>query len=585
MPSFLLPPKVDPHAGQRRYAEWHDQLVDIHDAFPSDIVRTSHLHGARCTVEQLFATGEIHGVVDAAGEKFEVYARADDAEPSTGCTCDDAIGDRFCWHQVKFVDALLDQLESLKSPLTSSILKGEFSRGRADYDRFTTDPEELAIRRLNALLDQEPMLDPEDAPAGDDSLPVIAERRQQRIAWEFGFFEDKFVVTPMLQLQKKRGTGFTKGKKLSLQQVVHDVDLPLSDVDRRVVACIRRHTGDYYYGGRIHFSLNPFDALPWLVDQPHVRLIGESCELVRAPLFLTLLRRQQDSKWGFALTDDQGQPHDTGLICSHDAFLKIDDDNYVMVLSETTSDNVHFMREAIELGQFDDDQLDAVIEKMRPLQKRISLRLPESHAGPILNEPAPLALLLRTRSDGTLDYGIRFRDAAGKLRRAGTDPMVVTVQRDGKPVQVQRIASEEFQRTREITESLDLEIDPQSGFGTIADFAAALDLLERLQSSELDVEVLWDKKSEQPISVLGGLTSKNVRVDITHKRNWFGVTGECDFGDKKVPLKELLDGLSSVTGDAIQGDFIRIGDGGWARISASLRKRLNRLHDATHGDR
>ncbi|GAA4471858.1 DEAD/DEAH box helicase [Novipirellula rosea] len=584
LPSFLLPPKADPNAGRRRYSQWHDRLVDMLNAFPHAIARQSNFNHVRCSAEQVFSTGEFHGVVIAARNKFEVFARVDDAEPSTGCNCDDAAGKQACLHQYEFVDYLLDQLEFLNSPLSRNIIQGTFASGKANYARFEIDLKERAIRRLNALLDFNSSLTSDDVASGDDSLPVLQEQRVQRVAWDFKLEDGYISVGPVLQMQKKRGGGYTKGKKLSLDRIVKEVDLPLTTADRRVVAGIVRDDESYYYGGS-GLILDAFHTLPLLVDQPNVMLDGEPCQIVRASIYLALLPLKQSGKWAFGFTDENGKIPETKVLCTPEAFLGIDSENRVLYLSEMNGENVELMRDAMGLGQFDDDQIDAVIEKVRPLQKRISLRLPESHAGPIIQEPATLALLLRSRSDGAMDYGIRFRDAAGILRRPGADPMVVTIMREQKSVQVQRVATDEFQRAQQIAESLDLEIDDSTGFGTITDFRTALSVIEQLQSNELDIEVLWDKRSEKPISVLGSLSSKNVRVDITSKRNWFGITGECDFGDTKVPLKELMDGLSSVTADAIQGDFVRVGDGGWARISDSLRERLNRLHDATHADR
>ncbi|WP_236622295.1 DEAD/DEAH box helicase [Novipirellula maiorica] len=584
LPSFILPPKIDPNVGLHRHAQWHDRLVDIFNAFPPTIKHLTRDQDVRCSVKQVFSAGEFHGVVVTSQDKPEVFARVDDADFLTGCTCDDAGGKRICVHQYEFVDYLLDQLEFMRSPLSRDVIKGNFAKGKANYDRFEVDLKERAFRRLNALIDFESSMASEDDPAGDDSLPVLQERRAQRVAWDFQFNDGYVTVSAMLQMQKKRGDGFTKGKKLSLDRLVKEVDLPLSTADRRVVAGITRDDEGYYYGGS-GLILDAFYALSRLVNQPNLMFDGEPCQLVRAPICIALLPLKQSGKWAFGFTDENGKTREGKLLCTRSAFLSIDAKNQVLHLSEMDGENIELMRDVVGLGVFEDDQIAAVTEKVRSLQKRISLRLPESHAGPIIREQAPLALLLRSRSDGAMDYGIRFRDAAGILRCPGADPMVVTVTRDGKPVQVQRDPVEEFQRAQKIAESLDLQIDDSTGFGTTTDFHAALRVIERLQTSDLDIEVLWDKTSEKPISVLGSLSSKNVRVDISSKRNWFGISGECDFGDKKVPLKELLDGLSTATADEIQGDFIRVGDGGWARISDSLRKRLNRLHDAAHADR
>ncbi|GAA5506979.1 DEAD/DEAH box helicase [Novipirellula caenicola] len=584
LPSFLQPPKIDPDAGLRRHMQWHDRLVDIINAFPAGIADPSSDRYVECSVEQVFSTGEFHGVATVARNRFDVYARVDDAEAPTGCTCDDAGGNRVCLHQVKFVDNLLDQLEYVRSSLSRDVIRGNFAKGKPSYERFEADLKERVLRRLNALVEREAELTSRYESAADDSLPILSKLRAQRVVWNFQLEEGYLIVNPVLQMQKKRGDGFTKGKKIGLDRIVKETTLPLTDADRRVAKGIRRNENNYYFGGS-GFVLDPFYALPRLVNESNVLFENEPFQIVRTPMCLSLLPLKQKGKWAFGFTDEYGKIREAKLICTHDAFLSIDTANRVLYLGESEDENVDLMRDVVAIGVFEDDQLDAVIQQVRPLQKRISLRLPESHAGPILCEHAKLALLLRTRSDGAMDYGIRFRDAAGMLRCPAADPMIVTVMRDGKSVQVQRSAAAENQQVEKIAEALDLEIEDSSGFGTIGDFRTALDVIERLKSSDLEIEILWDKSSEKPISVLGSLSSKNVRVDITSKRNWFGISGECDFGDKKVPLKELLNGITSATADGIEGDFIRIGDGGWARISDSLRKRLKRLHDATHADR
>ncbi len=133
LPSFLLPPKIDPNAGRRRYSQWHDRLVDILNAFPHAIARQSNFSHIRYSAEQVFSTGGFHGVAVAARNKFEVFARVDDTEQSTGCNCDDAAGKQACLHQYEFVDYLLDQLEFQNSPLSRNIIQGTFAKGKANY--------------------------------------------------------------------------------------------------------------------------------------------------------------------------------------------------------------------------------------------------------------------------------------------------------------------------------------------------------------------------------------------------------------------------------------------------------------------
>ncbi len=582
-PAFLEPPKQDPYQGRRRHREWFDRLIEVSESFPDAITATSPKAALQFVVDQIFSAGEFLGFVYEKDQTFATFVRVDGTHPKAGCTCDVSSGRFPCVHLFDFTNYLLDELEQPNTWLTHTVTKGAFDPGRANYERFQVDRKQQTLRQLDKLLNRESEWSHEKEAFSDAALPPLAVEHTQRLVWDFKFSDGELEVHPLLQQQKKRHDGYTKGRRVSLDRLAHQVELPLSDADRRVAGCIK-HAHNPHYGIFTPF-LSPLDALSNLVNHPHVQFEGTACKIVRSPLQLTLLRSGELDQWSFVSTDEQGQPEDGTLINTSTAFLRIDQANHVLYLSEMSTENVSLIKELRALGEMEANQIESITEKVRPLQHRISLRLPEAYAGPVVSEEARLALLLRSRRDGALDYGIRFRDAAGHLRRPGAEPMVVSVERDGKTIQIQRHSTDEFRRAHDLVDSLALPIDNHTWLGTISEFHTGLHVIEQLQACELDIEILWDKTSEKPITVLGSLNNANVRVDITSKRNWFGITGECDFGNTKMPLKELLDDLSRSSDDAIQGDFVRIGDGGWARISASLRQRLRSLQEATHTDR
>jgi SNF2 family DNA or RNA helicase len=119
----------------------------------------------------------------------------------------------------------------------------------------------------------------------------------------------------------------------------------------------------------------------------------------------------------------------------------------------------------------------------------------------------------------------------------------------------------------------------------VVDFGKAIDLIERLQTHESNVEVLWDKTSEPPIHVLGTVSSQNVRVGIAQKRDWFNLTGTCMVGDKEFDIVTLMDSLRSDAEGTRYGDYVKIKDGGWAKISDQLRKSLMQIRDSVNQER
>ncbi len=560
---------------------WFDALLGVMDMFPGELDAHIRQRRIRWKVDKLYQRGEIQGIGTIGHRTYHVFACSDGGMPPAGCSCEASRGEFPCVHGLEFLDYVTDELEDSSSRLSNRINRGQFDQGDPDRTRFKLDVYAHTMATLDDLIKAQRGLQADDVP--DDALPEIQSCVEQRVVWNFDFEDGQLSVDALLQQRKKRGDGFTKGKKLSLEKVCTDFGLPLSPVDKQIVTHITSESSYYY--GRKSYSLDLFGALGELVGQSNVMLGGEPCDVRRRPLVLTLAKTATEDCWRFRLTDELGDSNIGVVVAGHDTTVAVDRERRRLVLSKTTEQRVQLARQLLSLGAFKDDQLADVVKKVRPLQKRITLRLPAEHGGQLLVEDAPLAILLRSRSDGSLDFGVRVRDSAGALRQPGADPTIVTAERDGKTVQLQRLAASEYQRAKKLIDQLGVKLSEEQWFGSITGFHIGLALIEKLQTGDLDVEVLWDKSSEKPVSVLGNLTSKNVRVDITSKRNWFGVTGECDFGKQKLPLADLLAGMGAATVDDMQGDYLRVGDGQWARISEKLRARLKRLQDATHQDR
>jgi len=291
------------------------------------------------------------------------------------------------------------------------------------------------------------------------------------------------------------------------------------------------------------------------------------------------------TKWGFRFTGGSCDLKGRHFVNGEDAIASFDLNSSVIGYSELSEIAVRTIKTLLQFPPVAEDHLHALVEKGRHLQKVISLTLPESVAGPIQDSLAVPCVVLRSRVDGTLDFGLRVRDSADTLLKPGKQPSIRSTVIDGKPVQLRRDLVREEATVAELASKLGLLVTASDDWnGSIHDFGQGLTLLEALQHEQENVEVLWDSTSEKPPKMLGSLSGKNVRVDITSKRNWFGISGQCDFGSHTMPLDELLQNLSSST-DSMRGDFMRIGDGQWARVSESLRERLTRLKDATNIDR
>src|SRR5690606_24407821 len=130
-----------------------------------------------------------------------------------------------------------------------------------------------------------------------------------------------------------------------------------------------------------------------------------------------------------------------------------------------------------------DQHAALLFEKARRLQTVLPLRLPEDVGGDVLPEPTNAVVLLRSCADGTLDYGLRVRDAAGRLHRPGAPPALRPDVVEDKPVQRLRHLGEEIERLQSLAAQLGVEDCSAAGWnGMLCDFSAGLKLIESLQS-------------------------------------------------------------------------------------------------------
>ncbi|TWU57274.1 DEAD/DEAH box helicase [Rubripirellula reticaptiva] len=499
--------------------------------------------------------------------------------PPAGCWCSDSEGEGPCVHGYGFVSYLVTQLKQQGTELRKRIENQDIDEGELDLKRFAPDRSKLALREIDRMLASNLVVTDEV----DAGLPELSQIKEQRICWDVIFHDDYIHLRPVLQQRKKRGGGFTKGRAISLEKLRNNSSLPLSPIDQRVVQHIELDSDRYYYS-RSEYTIDEFAALVELVGADNVVADGVSIEVKRRPLVLAIIQR--DAFCDFRIADEQGNcKEELPMVVNQESLAALDLPNQIVYISQSGEQVIGIVKRLVSMPPISVEHRAGLIAKARELQKVVTIRLDEADGGPVVAESAPLAVLLRSRTDGALDLAIRIRDAGGTLRRPGIEPTIRSATRDGKPIQIQRLLDDELRRGHAAVRSLGVSVDRENWFGSIADFRAGLSLLEKLQSGDNEIEVLWDQSSAQPISVLGNLTSKNVRVDISSKRNWFGVTGECNFGGKTMPLKALLDGLATSDNDEVSGDYLKVGESQWARVSQQLRERLKKLRDATNSDR
>ncbi|MCM2373036.1 DEAD/DEAH box helicase [Aporhodopirellula aestuarii] len=602
--------------------QWYDYLEGLYYAAPENLQRESH--GFRYRVTEVYSTGEFHGVCTDAKRDYPVFAKASLVEPPAACGCPISQGEAPCPHAVEFVRYLAQELANSRSKLYHRVQTKQFTRGEPSYKEFECDPLQKALGELDLAMQD----------AGDFDTDTILEndtvaRREvvggNRLAWRIENGKYGLDLFPVSQQPKKRGGGYTKGRRIKLESAVRDRTIHRTDQDRRVLDCVEYE--ESYYSYRDDTILDPFDAARRLVGAPNV-YVDSAQMVVRADelefeliqvdghyKMFTLLAgddeatKQVDREFAVAkyrrrIAGEQFE-NDVILIASRDgAILQLNLRRNLLSVIDVDAEDIKLIVAMTELPPVPIDQADELLKRLQRIQNRLTIRLPETLLGTIVDVPSIPVVLLRSNSDGSLDVALRIRDAEGRIRYPGASPAISIGQQDGKPTQFRRDVAQELRQSEQLIDKLGLThmaqnetLETERYAAHIDDFGDVLNVIEQLQSWSTDVsrhreadempapEVLWDRNSEKPVSVLGSISSNNVRVEINRKRNWFGISGQCDVGGKKLELGELLQNLSSEDAGNVHGDFIQLKDGQWARIGEKLRRRLTRLRDATHADR
>jgi len=542
---------------------------------PRSFVVQRVIRGAAFKDFKVYPSGEIQAVGSFDGVSYNIFVDPQRGRPPAGCSCDQSEGEYPCPHVYALVLYLIKHLREPDARLTALFSEQGFTPGSLDRSIFKPDLELLAISKLDSIISSD-----HQSHESGEVLPPSKKKAIERLVWNVSVANRSVAVTAMIQKENKRGNGFNKPKETSFDRLLTSNDLQLAPIDRQMLEVAIQKRDTYGYGGL--WNVDVLKALQVLANHSLVFVNGHEGRIEHQAFVFGM--NKISGQWVFQLEDQRGQPIHRECYLLRNAIIRIDANTNVVTFSEGDFDGYKML---MEFPPVSEKHAETLFEKARNLQGRLPLRLPEEVGGPLVEDRVGLLILLRSRADGVLDYGLRVRDSSGRIRLPGATPAVRTEAIDGKPIQKRRDLAEEVARCLQLAKRLEIEPNHTEGWhGAIDSWETGLLLIERLQTSADEVEVLWEKSSDRRLTVLGQLSSKNVKVDITSKRDWFGISGTCDFGTQTLPLDQLLESLPAAFGPSdLQGDYVQIAKGQWAKVSADLRTRLMRLRDAMHSDR
>lgn len=591
--------------------QWGDWFDNLYYAAPDEFVEVD-LSDFRCEVTEMYAHGEFHGICKVGSQTHYVFARVGLEEIPAACDCEVSRGKNACPHAVEFVRTLSEELLTSKSVLRKRVNAERFQKGKPDYARYQPDASQEALADLDRLMSFYDV-DDSDANAEDDTIFVRQSKASDRLAWRLESSKHAVTMYPVQQMPAKKGNGYTKGRRQKLESVLRNRGLSTTPQDDLALTHVIFE--ESYYRYEPEAVLDVFSAMRCLVGASNVFLDATQLE-IRSDSFefevvevggkyslIALLSSDLEplKKWARETALESiskgaiggDQLHGIEYHFGHEGLVMRLDKSFSRVsVVECSEADQPILKKLLYFDGVSVEHGEALFERLRKLQSRWTIRLPEQTVGQVIQSRSRPVVLLRSNSDGSIDVVLRVRDRQDKLRRVGGQPAITHGELDGKPVQFERDVAAEVQRAELL--SRELRMNPAEAFEGetysrhITDFGEALTLIDQLQSQaeHSDApEMLWDRNSEKPVSVLGHVSSHNVRVEINKKRDWFGISGHCEINGKKIGLAELLDQFGDEDVDRVHGDFVRLQDGQWASISEKLRKRLRGLRDATHQDR
>ena len=172
--------------------------------------------------------------------------------------------------------------------------------GLPSRELFEPDQSTIAISKLQELVADTSQAEA-TVGAADDLLPTLAPVVPKRILWDIQSNGQSLNIKPFIQQKKKRGDGFTKGKKISLERLRTHHGAAETEADRSVIECIRR--SEYSYFRSNEYELDVTEALPNLVGQENVAFDGQPITVQTRPLFLAI--GKSDSGSGIFLTEEE----------------------------------------------------------------------------------------------------------------------------------------------------------------------------------------------------------------------------------------------------------------------------------------
>ncbi len=547
--------------------QWRKLIDTIAQMFPASIRPSMYV--SNCSVDEIYQSGIIVGTISVERNPYQVYLRIPkkSGDIPAGCSCTASDGEYPCPHSLYFVKHVAKLLTDPSSPISNKIERQDLLPGEPDPSRFS--------HQLSSLQDFVKSIERNATYTRDPSTIAESSRETKaRVCWLFCEYDRRLSVRLQKQSLSKRGDKWNK------PTAVRPLDLASPSVEKT------REDGiilnDHFDFGAT--SLNFVSACriaSILIGKDNAYFLDAQVQIVPYSPCLEII---QDSKTaagrcGFQIV----APKDARVYNFGGGIAYYLQESEVLGAAVCNNNDCAAMSRVLAECTLPAKFYRTLVEKAKELQLHVSILLPTEIGGAIRPLPVKPVIILRLQKDGKLDYALRIRDDLGVLRYPCTGPMVIPGTNNGEPIQWQRDGVAEYELIQSTCSRLGIPFSREDG--SIDDFEQAVNLLNCAESAEPAIEVLWDKDSTDSIKLLGSIQAQNVRVKIEKKRDWFSLEGTCQVGSTTLEISQMLRALRAVSASDIRGNFVRLGEHGWAKISKEMRRNLQELDDSLNWER
>jgi hypothetical protein len=406
-----------------------------------------------------------------------------------------------------------------------------------------------------------------------------------RLAWKVEVEQTHVALVPLLRKPLKRG-GYGVGSRMSWVDLVRGSEA-WSPADRRVIATLFPTGRTNLTAGSAVPRDNIHRALAQLAGNPEV-LCGECDKPLKIRTVRLGMVAEAEAGDAFTLVPAAGdEPLDFEDLFAlaedrrqGDLILRFDHECHELTMVEADDDALALVGVfAQRQVPFPAESFADLFQRAQALQERLPIALPPALRGEEIPPAQTIVIRLKPLPEGGLVAHVLARPLdGGTTFPPGEGPAEVLGTAEGRRVHVRRALAAEIVRAREWVSRLELrpEAEGPECAWTLESPDEALDLVGRLQNTpDPTLVVEWP---DRPPRVSRPVKLKNVRMQVTQGKDWFGLEGEAQIDDARIELAVLLDALRR------RRRYVQVRDGMWVALSEQLREKLTPLADQASGN-